>query len=438
MRCNRDYILHSTNGRIILPVNIIHLLTGWAFFLVGLPPTILGLFMVTDEVKAFKAARFLFWLSALWMWGKIMWWGFNSTESFFLRSIAIFIACGLIGVGLTEALRLTARRETYHEPSPALSANPPTPSPQTHPEKTAPEPIITMTQEQFQTLMGAIAPQSQPPVKAKKNPTDSHSDLRYIFYGKDRLMFEYKNTSPDTALKPRIFFGLMDLSNPYFYSPIPGEPPTPQPFPIPVRVLSDDYVRPGETAGNEDLLRNFMGHIRPGDVIWGVATITCINCEKQRAYYIHWKAGTGGWYAEADDPNSLQMPQPVTTPFSDDQIISYVDKIVPMNERQQMKETFSAPPAKKNNAALRKRIGELIAQGTKIRDKAPVWIGEAPADIQAEWMSWTGDVEKFLGSNFDSAEVEKFRSFKDPEVSLNSMIHGEIGDLEQLLDRIRD
>ena len=48
-----------------------------------------------------------------------MWWGFNSLEGFLYRSTAIFIACGLIGVGLTEALRLTTRRETYHQVSPA-------------------------------------------------------------------------------------------------------------------------------------------------------------------------------------------------------------------------------------------------------------------------------------------------------------------------------
>jgi hypothetical protein len=179
-----------------------------------------------------------------------------------------------------------------------------------------------------------------------------------------------------------------------------------------------------------------MGHIKRGDVIWGVATITCINCEKQRAYYIYWKAGTGGWYAEADDPNNLQLPQPVATRFSDDQINAYVDTVVPMNRRRQMEETFSMPPKKKDGAALRKRIGELIAKGIGIRDKAPDWTGPAPADIQAEWTDWTSDIEKFLGTNFDSAEIEKFRSLNDPQTSLNSIIHAEIGYLEQLLDRI--
>lgn len=90
-------------------------------------------------------------------------------------------------------------------------------------------------------------------------------------------------------------------------------------------------------------------------------------------------------------------------------------------------------PSKKN---LRRAIGDLIQRGTKIRDKAPVYVGETPGDIASEWKSWTQDVEKLLRGNFDAAEVAKFRSLNDPSKSLNSRIHYEIRDLENLLDRI--
>jgi hypothetical protein len=62
------------------------------------------------------------------MWGKIMWWGANTPDSFYSRSIAIFIACGLIAVGLTEALRLTMRRELHHTAPPDAAAAPKTKS----------------------------------------------------------------------------------------------------------------------------------------------------------------------------------------------------------------------------------------------------------------------------------------------------------------------
>ena len=83
-----------------------------------------------------------------------------------------------------------------------------------------------------------------------------------------------------------------------------------------------------------------MGHIKGGDIIWGVAWITCVDCARNRAYYVYWKAGDGGWYAETD-PKRLQLPKPVMTPFSDSQVDEYVDKLVPLKERQHMKEKFS-------------------------------------------------------------------------------------------------
>jgi hypothetical protein len=88
-------------------------------------------------------------------------------------------------------------------------------------------------------------------------------------------------------------------------------------------------------------------------------------------------------------------------------------------------------PTKKK---IRQAIGDLIQEGTKIRDKAPVWIGDAPSDVTGEWKSWTKKVQKFLRGNFDSAEVEKFRSLDDPNISLNSKIHAEIAYLEKLLE----
>jgi hypothetical protein len=109
-------------------VHIFDLFTEWAYLAVALPSTIFALFMLSDEAQAFKPARFCFWLSAFCMWGKIVWWGANTTDNFYSRSLVIVIACGLIGVGLTEALRLTTRRELHHATQPAAPATLLTPS----------------------------------------------------------------------------------------------------------------------------------------------------------------------------------------------------------------------------------------------------------------------------------------------------------------------
>jgi hypothetical protein len=91
----------------------------------------------------------------------------------------------------------------------------------------------------------------------------------------------------------------------------------------------------------------------------------------------------------------------------------------------------------KDNVAIRKGLGELIARAVPIRDKAPVYVGAPPEDIEMEWEAWAKRVEQFLAKNYDSAEVEKFRSLNDPNTSLNSKLHYEIGDLEALLDKAK-
>ena len=93
-------------------------------------------------------------------------------------------------------------------------------------------------------------------------------------------------------------------------------------------------------------------------------------------------------------------------------------------------------PKNPTERKIRQAIGDLIQQGTKIRDKAPVYVGETPPDITSEWKTWAARVEKLLKGNFDSAEVAKFRSYNDPSQSLNSILHYEIGYLEALLDRV--
>jgi hypothetical protein len=93
------------------------------------------------------------------------------------------------------------------------------------------------------------------------------------------------------------------------------------------------------------------------------------------------------------------------------------------------------------NKKLRAKIGDLITEGTKIRDRAPIYVGtpirvNGEPDVMAEWTAWTAKVEHLLNTTFDSAEVAKFRSLDDPNTSLNPKIHGEIAYLEQLLDKV--
>jgi len=78
----------------------------------------MGALLVSDEFKKFRVAKGLFWITAVWIFGRILMWSVFTSESFHTRAIATFLACGVLGLVLTEALRATnAREQTSKEPT---------------------------------------------------------------------------------------------------------------------------------------------------------------------------------------------------------------------------------------------------------------------------------------------------------------------------------
>ncbi len=280
----------------------------------------------------FKVAKVLFLIAAADASGGVLMWGAKTQSPTWQAVLVTSIAMAAVGALTVLTLRYVDGKRQAKE----TKVNPGEGN------------VVAMTDEQFQALINRVSKMSTVPASStpttppkKSEPESSQdSDLKCTFYGKDQLFYMYTNPREHAASKPSIFFGLMDLTNPYVYSTSPGQPPTAQPFPIPAKTFSEDYVRGGESQGNVEILKDFMGHIKNGDVIWGVASVTCINCIKRRSYYLYWKVGYGGWYAETD-PSKLELPQPAMTPFSDSQINNYVDKMVPANKRKVMKQTFS-------------------------------------------------------------------------------------------------
>jgi Leucine-rich repeat (LRR) protein len=104
----------------------------------GVPILIgLGTWLTSDEFKEYKAARCFFWISAIWTYGKVLMWSGSSSYGFWTRAAIVFFVCGIIGVALTEALRLTTKRErsetgTAMPPMSATSGASGTASPQDH------------------------------------------------------------------------------------------------------------------------------------------------------------------------------------------------------------------------------------------------------------------------------------------------------------------
>jgi len=98
-------------------------------FAVGIGATLLigaGFTLLADEFKAFKAARICFYLATAWIYGKVFMWAYFTSERFVVRATLAFLVCGVVGVSLIEALRLTTHREaTAERPGPPPMAPPP-------------------------------------------------------------------------------------------------------------------------------------------------------------------------------------------------------------------------------------------------------------------------------------------------------------------------
>lgn len=101
----------------------------WPTFGFGVPILIsVGFGLLADEFKAFKAARICFYISAAWICGKVLMWSVFSSERFLLRATVIFVVFGVVGVGLSEVLRLTTTRETSGtNPAPVVKPEETTP-----------------------------------------------------------------------------------------------------------------------------------------------------------------------------------------------------------------------------------------------------------------------------------------------------------------------
>jgi hypothetical protein len=93
---------------------LLDLIFDWLVFGFGVPILIgVGFALLADEFKAFQAGRVCFYVAALWIVGKVLMWSVFSSDKFPLRPFVIFLVCGVVGVSLSEALRLTAKRETH-------------------------------------------------------------------------------------------------------------------------------------------------------------------------------------------------------------------------------------------------------------------------------------------------------------------------------------
>lgn len=166
-----------------------------------------------------------------------------------------------------------------------------------------------------------------PPNWSRDSANSQGSDLGLEFFGRDTLRFNIVNLSSESGRDPAYWFGLWNIDKPSF---IPGIE-RPQPLQIPVRIDTGSFVFHNSKVGSKDVLSNpnLKASVRTGDRLFGVAEVYCFNCVRERAYYLYFKIGSGGWYGEA---NGTIHGAKFTTPSNkdnDEKIAAIFDAEVP-------------------------------------------------------------------------------------------------------------
>jgi len=171
------------------------------------------------------------------------------------------------------------------------------------------------------------SPSAKKPVSAKLPPSVS---MRF-FVQAGELRFAIWNGGDETAQNPKYSFGLADFTNQY-YPHYKSDPDSSEPLPIPTNLVND-YVKPHVGLGNFAVLNDLtMQYVKPGDKLFGMATISCMNCPGDRTIWLYWEVGHGGWIAPFSHQNIGNGPFKGPS-LSNEQIDFWLSKFVHPNAR---------------------------------------------------------------------------------------------------------
>jgi hypothetical protein len=240
--------------------------------------------------------------------------------------IALYIIMGGIELVLTAAIVLTVMVVRRHHMITSTRVSPVAPK-GVEPKPTLPLPLPRATKHN-NPVRTKVPSRTEAGIGLAGS---GRADLKLEFVGKDRLQFMYFADSRESANEPKRFFGLWDINNPFFYENRPG---IVQPLPLAFKTEMD-FVFHNSRQGPMDVLDSPQAatHVRAGDFLFGIADVMCLNCDKERSYWLYFAVGTGGWYAEMDRPpwgQTIQVPRPE---FNEQQRTAAIDAQVPRYKR---------------------------------------------------------------------------------------------------------
>lgn len=117
-----------------------------------------------------------------------------------------------------------------------------------------------------------------------------HPDIGLAFLNAADIEFQIVNLSDEVLRSPKYWFLLCDIDamGGHIHDVLK----------IPARSIYDDFLR-GKERFMPTLLSTWTANdVKAGDRVIGYAAVECPDCKQSRFYWLFYKQGTGGWYAE--------------------------------------------------------------------------------------------------------------------------------------------
>jgi hypothetical protein len=159
------------------------------------------------------------------------------------------------------------------------------------------------------------------------------SDVRLVIGRLANPVFWIFNPSGVAAQQPKYQLNLWDLTLP---DPDPGPDVPRLNLRIPVKLMQD-YILAGNGLGPWQILDLSPNgrKVGPGHVLFGTASVQCLNCERVRHYWIHLKIGESGWIAEVPEDEQKTMNKRFAAVLhAGDKASLTVDQVIPLTSRE--------------------------------------------------------------------------------------------------------
>jgi hypothetical protein len=217
-------------------------------------------------------------------------------------------------------------------------------------DRTFPMPKSVETKTPYQTVPVAPTPTTSQPAPiqtttTKQNPvlhlpahplvgplasTPPFLTLRF-FRNAGEPGFSMVNIGDIPATRPKWTIALSDYTNEY-YPHYRDDPDSSEPLPIPTNEV-DDFVKGHSQAGNFNIFNDTARQIiKPGDQIFGLVAISCMNCPNESKFWFYWTVGNGGWFAPFTPiPKGVEVFKRPN--LSSDQIDGLISAIAPTRSR---------------------------------------------------------------------------------------------------------